>query len=190
MPEILLVRHGRPVCDHASRIRGCDFARWVDAYECAPLDVKSQPTVGLLAQVATIHCLVTSTMRRAVESAAVLAPGRTPIINPLFNEAGIPTTIRTRLALAPGHWDVIARGAWFMGWSPGVESFQEARRRAARAADRLSDLAAEHDSVMLVGHGMLNTLIARALRRNGWTGRGHPRAYCGGVSLSKVVEAC
>jgi broad specificity phosphatase PhoE len=185
MPEILLVRHGRPVCDHASRIPGCDFTRWVDAYDRAPLDVRSQPSAGLRAQVATIHCLVTSTMRRAVDSAAVLAPGRTALTTPLFDEAGVPTAIRTRLPLAPGHWDVIARGAWFMGWSPGVESFTEARVRATRAADRLADLAAEHDSVMLVGHGMLNTLIARALRRNGWAGKGSPRAYWGGVTLTK-----
>ena len=184
MPRILLVRHGRPVCEHASRIRGCDFARWVNAYESAALDVRSRPSAELLAQAATSPCLVTSTMRRAVESAAVLSPGRTPLTNPLFDEAGIPTAMRTRLALAPAHWDAIARSAWFLGWSPGVESFKEASVRADRAADRLAHLAAEHESVMLVGHGMLNTLIAKALRRNGWTGRGSPRTYWGGVALT------
>jgi broad specificity phosphatase PhoE len=140
--------------------------------------------------VVTIHCLVTSTMRRAVESAAVLAPGRAPLVNPLFDEAETPTAIRTRLALTPGHWDAIARGAWFLGWSPGVESLNHARRRAARAAAHLAGLATDHGSALLVGHGMLNTLIADALRQEGWIGMGRPRAYWGAVALRKGAEAC
>jgi broad specificity phosphatase PhoE len=107
--------------------------------------------------------------------------------DPLFDEAGIPTAIELRLALAPVHWDAIARLAWMLGWSRGVESASEARSRAARAARHLAGLASTHGSVALVGHGMLNTLIARALRRDGWIGAGSPRAYWGRVTLRRAV---
>ena len=76
-----------------------------------------------------------------------------------------------------------ARVAWLLGWSRDVESLREATSRAARAADRLVSLASTHGSVMLVGHGMLNTLICRELRRAGWRGTGSPRTYWGRVAL-------
>jgi broad specificity phosphatase PhoE len=67
--------------------------------------------------------------------------------------------------------------AWYCGWSDGAESVHDARRRARRAAERLAELAREHRSVMLVGHGETNRLISRALRRMGWDGTGSGRAY-------------
>jgi broad specificity phosphatase PhoE len=67
--------------------------------------------------------------------------------------------------------------AWHIGWSQGAESVREARRRAQRAAERLVELAREHGSVMLIGHGQINRLIARALRRMGWHGSRPGRAY-------------
>jgi broad specificity phosphatase PhoE len=124
-------------------------------------------------------------MRRAIESAVLVAPDRPLVSDPLFDEAGIPTAIELRLALAPVHWDAIARVAWMLGWSSGVESASEARRRAARAANHLAGLAWTHGSVALVGHGMLNTLIARALGRDGWIRAGSPRAYWGRVTLRR-----
>jgi broad specificity phosphatase PhoE len=67
--------------------------------------------------------------------------------------------------------------AWHIGWSQGAESVREARKRAQRAAERLVELAREHRSVMLIGHGQLNRMITRALRRMGWHGSGSGRAY-------------
>jgi broad specificity phosphatase PhoE len=184
MGEILLVRHGKPQCDHNTKIRGCEFARWVARYEEAPLDRRFLPSPELLARVAGIPCITTSTLRRSVESASILAPGRPAVAEPLFKEAGIPTAIPFRLALPPNSWDALSRVAWLLGMASGDESFGEARARAAQAATHLVALAHQHGSVALVGHGMLNTLIARALRRSGWTGTGSPRVYWGSVSLA------
>jgi broad specificity phosphatase PhoE len=108
------------------------------------------------------------------------------VAEPLFKEAGIPTAIPFRVALAPGSWDALARAAWLLGVAGGDESFREARIRAAHAADRLVALARQHGVVALVGHGMLNTLIIRALRGTGWTGTGSPRVYWGSVALQKA----
>lgn len=183
MFEILLVRHGKPECDHQTRIRGCDFFKWVANYDDAPVDRGFLPAPELSASVASMPCIVTSTLRRSIESASILAPDRPTMVEPLFKEAGIPTAIPFRVSLSPGSWDVLARGAWLLGLARGDESFREARLRAARAADRLVVLARQHGAVALVGHGMLNTLIIRALRGSGWTGTGTPRAYWGSVAL-------
>ncbi|HSA54606.1 MAG TPA: hypothetical protein VLE53_02830 [Gemmatimonadaceae bacterium] len=43
------------------------------------------------------------------------------------------------------------------------------------------------ESVVLFGHGMLNTLISRALRRGGWTASGSPRTHWGSVSLRREL---
>src|SRR5438093_9970936 len=58
----------------------------------------------------------------------------------------------------------------FCGWSAGVESFKAARERAAKAASILTGHAEESGAVVLVGHGLMNILIARRLRASGWRG--------------------
>ncbi len=183
MIEILVVRHGRPACDYRTRIRGRDLGQWAEAYEHAPLDLALAPPAELVVRAATIPLVVTSTIRRARDSAALVAPGRPALNDPLFDEAGLPTSIELGVALRPIHWGALARVAWLLGWSGDVESLREATSRAARAADRLAGLALTHGSVMLVGHGMLNTLICRELRRAGWKGTGSPRTYWGRVAL-------
>ena len=186
--ELLLVRHGKPLCDYRTKISGCDFGRWVATYEDAPLDPSFAPPDEFAAQVARFRCLLTSTKRRAIESAALVAPDRPRISDPLFNEAAIPTRFRARVALAPEHWDGIVRIAWMLGWSGGVESITAAKTRAVRAANHLAGLASTYGSVVLFGHGMINTLIVRELRRNGWIGTGTPRAYWGRVILNKAIQ--
>ena len=184
MREIVLVRHGMPVCDRDTRIRGSDFGEWVRRYESASLDRSQSPPVRVQKRIAEMSCLVTSTLSRSIESAAILAPGRRTLWDALFNEAGIPTAIPFQLSLRPDHWDGLARIAWIFGWSPQTETIQQARARAIRATERLIELASEHRSVALVGHGMLNTLIARDLRGRGWSGSGSPREYWGLTEFS------
>jgi broad specificity phosphatase PhoE len=76
MFEIHLIRHGKPQCDHSTRIRGCEFAKWVAGYDDAPIDRNCLPAPELLASVTRIPCLATSTLRRSIESASILArPG-------------------------------------------------------------------------------------------------------------------
>jgi broad specificity phosphatase PhoE len=157
----------------------------VKCYDDAPLDRSFLPTSGLLARVSRVPCIVTSTLRRSLESAAILAPGRSVVTEELFKEAGIPTAIPLRVALSPGSWDALARAAWLLRMAAGDEPFTEARSRATRAAERLAGLAREHGAVALVGHGMLNTLIARSLRAFGWTGTGNSRVYWGSVALQE-----
>ena len=67
-------------------------------------------------------------------------------------------------------WAGLARAAWFAGWADGVESFRAARTRAASAAAILCEHAETRGAVALVGHGLMNILIAGQLRAAGWRG--------------------
>ena len=185
--QIALARHGKPAFDDRTPVAGSAFAAWVRGYDEAPIDVTVPPPASLRAQASAMGCVATSTLRRASESAALLVPGRTFVRESLFVEAGLPASIRLSLALAPRDWTFLSRVAWFCGWSHGAESLREARRRAYRAAERLVELACKHGSVMLVGHGVMNTLISRALRRRGWDGSASGSAFWSVVTLQRAA---
>ena len=153
--------------------------------EQAPLDPTLLPPPALTALATAARCIVTSTLRRSVESAALLAPGRGLISEPLFAEAGMPLPGSDRGAIRPRHWNAAGRVAWVLGWSRGRESWPAARFRAHQAAARLDELAREHGDVLLVGHGLLNLLIQRALRAMGWSGGGWRADYWSHVVLRR-----
>ena len=78
---------------------------------------------------------------------------------------------------------VTARVLWMLGIHQQAESYAMAAARARRAAEALASRAMEHDCVILVGHGFFNRLIARELKRAGWTAS---RREGGGFSACTV----
>ena len=66
----------------------------------------------------------------------------------------------------------LLRLLWLCGYAGRVESVQHARQRAQRAADKLIALS-QQGTVLLVGHGSMNKLIARQLRKRGWQAEKH-----------------
>lgn len=144
----------------------------------APLDPSLPPSPELARHARASRGIAASPLRRSLESAKLLCPEQTPVIEPLFREVYLPTAIRSGLRLRPRLWNLLARVAWYCGWSPGVESFPEARRRASAAAALLASLAQERGYLLLTGHGQMNGLIGKRLRRAGWRGpRLRPRRY-------------
>ena len=97
------------------------------------------------------------------------------ILDPQFCEAVLPTALGTSLRLNPHTWTRVAGLGWLCGWSPGAESRSAAFARTRAAVDALIAHALRLESVALVGHGIANMLIARNLRRKGWSGRPWPR---------------
>ena len=170
MSTIILARHGRPACDYRTPIPGRAFAEWRRAEDNAPLDTSSHPGPELVDLVRGASCIVTSPLRRSLESAHLLAPGVKPMTDRLVQEAALPSAFPSNLRLSPDAWRVLARVAWFCCWSGGVESFRAARKRAAQAAAMLIERSRTHPTIAVVAHGMMNILIARDLRANGWRG--------------------
>lgn len=174
MIRIVLARHGRPAWDFRTPIPGHALGEWLRGEAGAPLDASSRPGAELERLSREAKCLVASPLRRSRDSARLLAPTTAPLIDPCFREAELASTIRSGLRLGPEMWALLARAAWFCGWSAGVESFAAARERASKAASVLTGHAEEGGVVVLVGHGLMNFLIARRLRAAGWRGPRFP----------------
>jgi len=172
--RIVLARHGRPAWDSRTPIPGHGLGEWLRGEGEAPLDASPRPGAELERLSREAKCLVASPLRRSRDSARLLAPTTPSLVDPCFREAELPSAIRSGLRLRPEMWALLARTAWFCGWSAGVESFKAARERAAKAASVLAGRAEESGAVVLVGHGLMNILIARRLRATGWRGPRFP----------------
>ena len=172
--QIILARHGKPAWDLRTPIPGHALAEWLRGEADAPLDSSPRPSAELERLSRTAKCLITSPLRRSRDSARLLAPATAPLIDPCFREAELPSAFRSSLRLRPELWAGLARSAWFCGWSAGVETFRAARERASKAASVLTGHAEACGAVVLVGHGLMNILIARRLRAAGWRGPRFP----------------
>lgn len=185
--RIVLVRHGHPdVTPDAHRlIAGTELGRWYREYNVLGLAPVSSPPQPLREAVAGARCIVASDLRRAIESAELLAGTKPLQLDPDLREVGFPEGLNARTRLSPGVWVMIARAVWLLNGCECDESRSDAARRAARLADHLGDLARVHDSVVAVGHGWFNLFVARELRRRRWRG---PRVVPSGYWASAQYE--
>ncbi len=115
----------------------------------------------------------------------MLAPRRRVQTDRVFREASLPTPWFASGRVDPAVWGTLLRLAWFMGWAPNGESVVRARARAAAAIRLLTDLSGREGSVLLVGHGVFNGLIAWELCNQGWAG---PRLLRGAYWSFGVYE--
>lgn len=166
----MLSRHGRPDWNNKVRIRGCELADYIRGRDNAPID-PSLPASDELQELArTTDVFAASTLRRSRESAHLLAPGAPLTVDVMFREVFTPTAIESRVRLPAKAWGAYARVRWLGGWSPGVESYKEAKLRARRAATELEMLSEARGNLLLAAHGIMNGLIAGWLRKDGWKG--------------------
>jgi broad specificity phosphatase PhoE len=168
--EITLVRHGKSLWVENKPITCQEFKNWVENYDdCGVFEEKYYPS-KTLKKVWSANIVITSDLKRAVESAKFLYPNSPAISDPLFRETELPIPL-SRLAglkLHASSWGVILRCLWFSGYSSGCESLKDTKIRAEEASKFLVNCAKEHHHVVLVGHGFFNRLIGKELKRMGW----------------------
>jgi broad specificity phosphatase PhoE len=168
--QIILVRHGRPAAANATPISGREVGQWVIHYNGLGIDRGCPPPLALSRLVASAGCVMASDLRRARESAEWLC-SQTPLrIDSELREAVLPDALPSSLRMHPGVWVVLARIGWWLDWCASEESVDATRQRAGRTADRLCALAREHESIVVVGHGMFNRFVARELVARRWRG--------------------
>jgi broad specificity phosphatase PhoE len=166
---IILSRHGRPALSRQVLLNADEYRAWWARYEVGGLlpDQCAPPELVQMAEAAQV--VATSTRRRAIESAALAAPGRAPLSEAIFIEAPLPPPpFPSWLRLSPRIWGFLTRFLWwFFDVHFDQESRAQAEARAEVAADRLIEMAAAGD-VILFAHGFFNILISRAFRARGW----------------------
>ncbi|MEN5016912.1 histidine phosphatase family protein [Erwinia sp. Eh17-17] len=166
---ITLMRHGKPDHFQPGRRSALAMAEWCEAYDLAEIcDLPPERSLRLAAEA---QIIVTSTLPRARSSLAKL--GKAPSqVDALYCEVAMPVMSLNFPSLPPLLWLPLLRAMWLCGYAGQVESYTQARQRAILAAERLIQLSAE-GNVLLVGHGIMNKLIARRLRKLGWLGEKH-----------------
>lgn len=166
---IILMRHGKP--DHPSppRLSALAMTQWCEEYNLSQVSDLPPDRSLLIARQAEV--IVTSTLPRALSSLEKLGM-QAHSSNALYGEVEIPVLPFSRLHLPPAIWLSLWRLLWFCGYSGSVESFRLASERAEQAAGELISLS-EQGTVLLVGHGIMNKMIARKLRKRGWQAEKH-----------------
>jgi broad specificity phosphatase PhoE len=112
----------------------------------------------------TVQAIFSSDLPRARDSAALLGSDLPVRVDAVFNEADI-AIVPFSFSLRPGLWTAAGRLLWLAG-AVTQESYSVAKIRAARAAAILL-AEAEVGSVLLVGHGWMNRMIAGVLVQQG-----------------------
>lgn len=181
-PWIALVRHGRPHFDHDAWLAPRELAQWIaDFNRCSIVNDPAPPRVLALANQAGI--VISSTLERSIQSAGSLATSPEPAADPMFIEAGLPHNDWPAPRLPVGLWLLLFRCAWFVGFSANAESRTLATCRAKLAAGRLTTLAQQHGSLLLVGHGVFNRMLGSQLRARGWDRTSRPSSRWWGVTI-------
>jgi broad specificity phosphatase PhoE len=172
MKQITLIRHAKVDIDNSQKIDASSLKTWVEAYDTAPLHAESLPTVETMKLVQNADAILTSTLRRAIDSADVLGI-EIYERNSLFNEAAIPEVNIPYLKLKPKSWLVILRLMLLLGLGKKDVSLKASKSQAKAAAQKLMALSKEYDNIALVGHGGMNWLIGKQLMKEGWTLEGN-----------------
>lgn len=161
------MRHGKPVLTHTGLVAPVEMRAWIEHYNHSVVVANEVPQSSIhLAGSATT--IVSSTAPRALSSLNAL--GLAPVVtDSIFSEAELPYASLRFPRLLPTFWAAYFRILWFYGYSRNSESFHAAKNRAKAAAYKLVALA-EQGSVLLMGHGIMNRLIANELGALGWVG--------------------
>lgn len=166
--QIVLVRHGKPIKNNASIYAG-QVRDWVLQYNSAELDSTLKPPAQLLDLATRSPCIICSDLKRSQQSAALLSE-HLDAGHAIYREIDLPQLSFPSPKLMASSWVVIFRVLWLLGVSRRCETFREAKKRARFAANQLQQTAQQQGSVVLVGHGLFNRFIAKALSRQGWHG--------------------
>jgi broad specificity phosphatase PhoE len=171
--EIILVRHGRPDHDAEPWSTPAGMKNWVERYNAASVVASERPeTLRRLAESAGV--VVCSSLLRCIESRSHLGCDCDYEPDPVFAEAHLPYAGWSYPSLPSRIWRMSFRTAWFFGFASHTEPVSESRKRAGAAAEKLIALAEQHDTVLLMGHKVMNALIASQLRKRGWQGPAVP----------------
>ena len=169
--EIILLRHGEPELEFKGYIYAQKFKILVKKY--IQTGIKDSPPKKLK-NVFSSYYVVCSELKRSQQSAEKLEFIKINFSSNLFDETGIPHYDNSFIKLPVGFWLIYYRLIWLLGFNKNGESFSLAKKRATKAAEKLIILAHENDKIIVVGHGLMNRLIAKELRRKDWKGPSSP----------------
>jgi broad specificity phosphatase PhoE len=170
--EITIMRHGRPEIDLEElkqlKIAPNRLGEIVCAYESVGLRSSSRPPDDSIKTAKRCNLSISSDLPRALASIKSLGLESKNLPDACFRESPIPYPKWKRPSLSFLYWAIALRVAWLLGFSKNGESIQAAKKRAQIGALKLHNFAHAHQSVLLLGHGIMNRLVTKELKKSGW----------------------
>jgi broad specificity phosphatase PhoE len=192
MSNIYLARHGPSALVPRGWLSAAQFRQHLHDYDAAGLMEAARVPDRLIEVATRSDLIIHSPLLRATQTVGLI-DAASESSRPRRSwaelvEAAQPAPDIRGLRLPLAGWDGLTRILWLLGLSGTVEPRQGAVTRARTVADRLAALSSsregEYRTILVVGHGFQNVLIARELRRRGWQGprlpslrHGQPTAY-------------
>jgi broad specificity phosphatase PhoE len=172
--QITILRHGIPDLPGWDKIHSSRMPEWIKAYNSA--GVKNEIGLSCQEMVSELrhNFIVCSNLNRSTHSAKIIGYQSPHLIDASFCEAELPKIQLPIIKLTPHVWSMIFRVFWYAGVSPKAESVKKFESRVSLAAEKLIQLAQNHDSVLLIGHGIINRFLAKELIAKGWLGKEAP----------------
>ncbi len=170
--QITILRHGQPEFEWVRSVKGSEIRSLEKAYDSA--GIIGEPSKESQSLANQHNCVVCSDLPRSLQSAKAVGARTIHLSDSIFREMNIPYFDNVPIKLPIKVWVPILRGLWFLGFSKNTESISVAKSRLKQASEKLVELAAEHQSVLFVGHGFLNHYIAKELLANNWLGPSSP----------------
>ncbi|MEE9339043.1 MAG: histidine phosphatase family protein [Methylococcaceae bacterium] len=172
--QITILRHGIPDLSGWGKINSSRMPEWIEAYNSA--GVKNETCQYSFEKVRelTHKFIVCSNLTRSTHSAKIIGYQSPHLIDAIFCEAELPKFSIPVIRLTPHVWSMIFRVFWFAGVSTKAESLEAFKLRVSLAAEKLIQLAKNHDSVLFIGHGIINRFLAKELISEGWSGEEAP----------------
>jgi len=128
---------------------------------------------------------VTSNLPRSIDSARILGFDR-PITSALFNESELPNPNRLFFPMPWKLFLFLYRVLWFFDYKTNAAGKTKDRLRAKEGSIYLTELVAKNESILLVGHGIINRLICTELKKSGWqVVKKNGSGYWSSITLSK-----
>ncbi len=174
--KITLIRHGKPAFELKGKAKARDIGEIIIRYDLS--GIEGEPPEDAKQRASACHVAVCSDLSRSLESAKALGFADILLSDPVFREIAMPHFNQGSLTLSVGAWGLLLRCLSTVGFSRNGESISMAKQRAQVAASTLIEVAHEHQSVLLVGHGFVNYFIAQELLARNWVGPTKPgRGY-------------
>lgn len=164
---ILFIRHAKVDMDSSEAIYAKSLKEWESRYNDAPI-VDGLPDMALIAHIKDADYVLSSTLRRSIDSLRLLDV-EIDEKSRLFNEAEIPVLEGRMIKLKPVYWLLLFRIFSLCGIGRWARTLKQTKEDAKLAAKRLEELSTEHEKIVMMGHGVMNWLIRKELRQNGWS---------------------
>ena len=165
------MRHGEPeIPPLPEKITSREFRQCLALYNQCGILRTSNPGDHVVQRYQDCRAIVCSDFKRSIESASRFVHYDSLIIDPLFREIEDSFIPIPFIKLAPPTWGRVYILLWLVGAFEIKRGFLQGKVRAKACADKLVSLAEEHGQVLYVGHGFINTYIAKELRALGWSG--------------------